>query len=588
MEIEPGPVKLDRRVFRKLLRYVVPYKWYIVGATVAMFVVSGMGLVQPLLLRRVIDVHIVQKDFHGLLMVSGLYLFTHLMVWFCSYWQSFWMSWAGQSGLYELRQDLFNHLQGLSLRFFDERKTGELMSRLTNDIDALLELLSSGIISVVNSLLMLAGVVAIMLYLNYQLALVSFLSIPLMVLVTFNFRQHMRNAFRQVRKKIGEVNANLQESISGVRVTKSFGQEKRNIHQFGRVNMDNLQANVRAIDLFALFMPVVEIVGAIGTGLVIWYGSTMVLRNAITVGTLVAFISYVNRFFQPIRSLSEIYNQLQSAAAASERIFEIMDVTPEISDPPDPVELDHIKEGISYESVFFAYEPGEYVLRDINFTIEKGKKVALVGPTGAGKSTIVNLLYRMYDPNQGCIKIDGIDLREYSLESLRRKFGIVLQETFLFSATVFENIAYGRLGASREEVEQVAKAVGAHAFIEKLPHGYDTNVRERGSKLSVGQRQLVCFARALIRDPEILILDEATSSVDVYTEMALQKALDVLLQNRTALIIAHRLSTVRNADMILVLEDGQIVERGRHEQLLARDGLYRQLYERQFREQETA
>lgn len=573
---------LDPQMFKRLFRYVLPYKHLLIGATIMMFAGVGISLVQPLLLRHAIDENIHNGDMLGLTKTALLYLGTFLAAWVASYCQSVWMALSGQRSLADLRRDLFSHLQRLSLSFFTKRKAGEIMSRVVNDVDTLSELLSSGIITVISDLVTLVFIAAIMFEMHPTLALVTFSILPVMFVVTIGFRGRMLQAHRQVRGKVAEINANLQESISGVKVTQAFNREKRSIQRFEETNQENMEANVRALDLFAVFMPILELIGVVGIALALWYGGTQVMQGTLTVGTLAAFISYIQRFFGPVRNISQIYTQLQSAGAAVERVFGIMDVEPEIKDSPKPVAIDGFKDKIVYENVSFAYNPDEPVLKNINLTINKGETIALVGPTGAGKTTMINLLCRFYDPTSGRITVDGRDLREIEQASWRKLVSIVLQDTFLFSATIKENIRFGKPDATDEEIRWAAEQVAALPFINELEHGFDTMLTERGSNLSVGQRQLLSFARALIGQPEILILDEATSSVDLHTEGLIQQALEVLLKDRTAVIIAHRLSTIENADRIVVIQDGEIAEIGNHRELLEKGGLYYQLHQKQF------
>jgi len=573
---------LDPQMFKRLFRYVLPYKHLLIGATIMMFAGVGISLVQPLLLRHAIDENIHNGDMLGLTKTALLYLGTFLAAWVASYCQSVWMALSGQRSLADLRRDLFSHLQRLSLSFFTKRKAGEIMSRVVNDVDTLSELLSSGIITVISDLVTLVFIAAIMFEMHPTLALVTFSILPVMFVVTIGFRGRMLQAHRQVRGKVAEINANLQESISGVKVTQAFNREKRSIQRFEETNQENMEANVRALDLFAVFMPILELIGVVGIALALWYGGTQVMQGTLTVGTLAAFISYIQRFFGPVRNISQIYTQLQSAGAAVERVFGIMDVEPEIKDSPKPVAIDGFKDKIVYENVSFAYNPDEPVLKNINLTINKGETIALVGPTGAGKTTMINLLCRFYDPTSGRITVDGRDLREIEQASWRKLVSIVLQDTFLFSATIKENIRFGKPDATDEEIRWAAEQVAALPFINELEHGFDTVLTERGSNLSVGQRQLLSLARALIGQPEILILDEATSSVDLHTEGLIQQALEVLLKDRTAVIIAHRLSTIENADRIVVIQDGEIAEIGNHRELLEKGGLYYQLHQKQF------
>ncbi len=586
--LEDGPVAYDSELVRRLMKYVVPHWRYILLASIMTLGVAGSNLAGPYLLKVAIDRYIATGNLWGLNGVAALYILTHLVNWVCSYGQTYYMSWVGQNTLYSLRRDLFSHLQRLGFKFYDSRPAGVIMSRVTNDVQAIQELISGGLVHMISDVIVLGGIVTIMLLMNTRLALVSFLVLPFLTYTAIVFRNRVRRAYRDVRVKIANVNATLQESISGVRVAQSFVREDLNAQRFDQTNLENLQANMRAASLFSVFMPLVDCIGAAGISLILWYGGRQVMAGTLTVGVVVAFISYLERFYRPLQDLGQIYNTMQSAMAACEKIFAIMDTEPEITDRPGAVDPGSLKGHVRFENVTFGYDPDRPVLHDINLEALPGERVALVGPTGAGKTSIINLLARFYDPQRGRIVVDGHDLRDLKVECLRKQIGIVLQDTFLFSGTVKDNIKYGKLDATDEEVIAAAKAVGAHEFIEKMPQGYDTPVGERGAMLSIGQRQLISFARALLRDPRILILDEATSSVDAYTEVLIQRALEKLLEGRTSFIIAHRLSTVRNADKILVIDQGRIVERGTHAELLARGGLYAQLYEMQFRYQEVA
>lgn len=589
-------VNLSWKDLRSVLRlwvYIRPYKFQIVASAILVSVVSLTRLVGPYLMAIAIDQHIAQGNLRGLDVVALMYLAAYLVAWGGGYAQTYIMSWVGQRIIYTLRKDLFAHLQRLGLNYYDRLQAGRIMSRVTNDVESLNQLVSSGIISFVNDFVTIFGVVAAMLALNRQLAMASFITVPMLAGLTIFFQGRMRRAYHQVRRRIADVNANLQESISGMRVTQAFTREDVNVQRFDSTNQGNLQANLQAAALHSLFFPLVEVIGATAACAVVWYGGVLYARNVqgiptgMTAGVLAAFIGYVVRFFMPIRNLSQLYNMFLSASVSTERIFEMLDEVPEIADRPGAIALPVIEGRVRFEDVTFSYVEGQPVLFDLNLQAEPGEIIALVGPTGAGKSTVINLLSRFYEPEQGRITVDGVDIRDCTLESLRSQLGIVLQDTFLFSGTIRDNLRYGKLSATDAEIYDAAEAVGAHEYILRLPDGYDTQVHERGGRLSVGQRQLLAFARALIADPRILILDEATSSVDAYTEVLIQRAMERMLQGRTSFVIAHRLSTIRHATRIYVLDQGRVVESGTHEELLARGGLYRELYEKQFAQPPT-
>jgi ATP-binding cassette subfamily B protein len=589
---------IDTTVLRRLFRYVWPYRAQLVVGTVTMLIVTLTSLAPPYLLGLAIDRYVVPGDLAGLTGIALIYVAVHLINWIGAYLQTYSMAWVGQKAIYAIRRDLFAHYQKLHVGYFQKHPTGVLISRATNDVESMSELISSGIVYVVNDVVTLIGIVAIMFYLNPKLALLSVATLPLVVVVATVFRNRVLLAYREVRHQVAKMAANLQETISGVRVTQSFVREDLNRDRFDSTNQDNYAANMRAAYLFSVFVPTVELVGALGTAIVIWFGGLSVIAGLeqaagavaaftgaehLTAGALIAFLTYVTRFYQPVRDLSAIYNLTQQATAAAEKIFGIIDTPPAVLDRPGAVNLTAVKGEIEFRDVSFSYVPGEPVLREVSFHVKPGERMALVGPTGAGKTSIINLLGRFYDPDSGVILLDGVDTREVSQKSLRRHMAFVLQDTFLFSGTVEENIRYGRPEATREDCIEAARIIGADQFITRLSEGYDTEVEERGGKLSVGQRQLVSFARALLADPSILVLDEATSSVDAYTEVIIQKAMNRLLEGRTCVIIAHRISTVRDADLILVIDDGHIAERGRHAELMRQGGLYKRLYDMQFR-----
>jgi ATP-binding cassette subfamily B multidrug efflux pump len=574
----------DRVLIARLAKYVLKYKWRFTIAVVAVLVTSLTALLPPYLFKVAIDSYIVKGDLAGLAFISSILICIYLINLVSDYQRTYQISWIGQNMVNEMRKQLFSHLQELSFSFYDRSEAGEIMSRVTNDTDTLSQMFVQGVITLVSDVLTLVGVVAIMLWLSIRLALATFLVIPPLFLLTWLFQSRLRRAYRATRKKIAKVTSRLEESVSGIREIKSFTRERDTIDVFREANIENLQANVRAGRLFALLVPVVQILGAVGTCIVLWFSGVLTVSGGITLGVIVAFLLYVSSFFRPIIDLTMFYNTVQSSLAATERIFETLDTKPEIADIPDAVELKNVEGEIIFENVTFGYDPAHPVLRDVNIHIKPGKTLAIVGPTGAGKSTIVKLLSRFYEPQKGTITVDGYDIRKVTLESLHRQMGIVLQEPFLFSGTILENIRYGKLAATDDKVEKIAKMVGVHESVNRLPHGYETDVGERGARLSVGQKQLVSFARALLRDPPILILDEATSSVDPYTELKIKRGLAVLLKDRTSLVIAHRLSTVRNADHIIVINEGKIVEEGNHRELMKKRGMYRRLYEKQFKD----
>ena len=574
----------DRVLIARLAKYVLKHKGRLAIAVAAVLVASLSGLVPPYLLKVAIDNYIVQGNLTGLTFIAIILVAVSIINWFSDYERTYQISWLGQNMVNDIRMKLFSHLQDLSFSFYDKAEAGRIISRVTNDTDTLSMIFAQGIVTVLSDILTLVGIVVVMLWLSVPLTLATLVVIPILLLSTLVFQSRLRRAYRMTRKKIAKVTSKLQESISGIREIQSFTRERDTIETFRQANIENLQANVQAGRIFALLMPVIQIIGAIGTCIVLWYGGILTVGGGITLGILVAFLAYVTSFFRPIVNLTTFYNTVQSAMAAAERIFDTIDTRPEIADAPEAVELPRVNGRIAFQNVSFGYNPSDTVLENIDFSVEPGKTLAIVGPTGAGKSTIVRLLSRFYEPQSGAITVDGNDVRGVTLRSLHNQIGVVLQEPFLFSGTIMENITYGKLDATDEEVKNIAKLVGAHEFIKSFPDGYETEVGERGMRLSVGQRQLISFARALLRDPPILILDEATSSLDPYTELKIKRGLSVLLKNRTSLVIAHRLSTVRNADNIIVVNDGEIVEEGNHRELMKKRGLYRRLYDKQFKD----
>lgn len=576
----------DWTLTRRLMTFLRPYRKKVKLALALSMVLATLGLLPPFLFKVAIDNGVAGRNMPVLIGIAAAYLVAQLIIWRLGYRQSITIAELGQNVLFDLRDTLFGRLQELSLDFYDRRASGRLISRLTNDIESLNELITSGAINLVADALSLIGIVLIMLSLNRRLALLTFTLIPFIFLLSRLFGRRARVAFRESRKKIATVTANLSESISGVRVTKSFGREKQNLEKFGQVNAENMRAQLAAVLVFAAFWPVLELIGAIGTMMVLWYGGLMVMRGEVgaTAGMLAAFLGYVERFFQPLRNTSRLYNTMQSAMASAERVFDILDTEPSVREAPDARALPTVHGDVEFERVSFAYEPGQEIIHDLSFRVRAGETVAIVGPTGAGKSTLISLLARLYDPTSGTISVDGIDTRTVTLESLRRQMGVVLQDSFLFSGTVRENLIYGRPDATDDEIRSAAGLVGADRFISRMAHGYDTPVEERGQRLSAGQRQLISFTRALLSDPRILILDEATANIDAYTETLIQNALRTLLKGRTAFVIAHRLSTIVEADRIFVLKSGRIVEQGSHADLLTAGGLYSELYSKQFSE----
>lgn len=601
----------DHRIARRLLAYLLPHRRQLAVVLVLVVLAAGAANAGPLLLKIGIDDAIcggVQQEAQqpadqqaqpeapicdttqsngGLLAIVGLvYIGTLGLMWALNYFQVLLTAAIGQASLRQLRNDMFAKLQRLSLSYFSRHPLGAVMSRITNDVDVISEFVTLGVTSLVGDAVMLLIIVGMMFGLDWRLALVSLAVMPLMWLASRVFSKWARNAFRQVRSTVGDVYGNLQESIDGVRTAQSFVREDRNAAAFERTNRQNVDASVRAGAIVSAFIPVVDTISALATALVIVVGGMFVIDGEMGIGTLVAYIALIARFFTPIQQLTRFYNQLQSTMAAGEKIFEVIDEPLDVEDRSDAQALPQIQGRVEFDNVTFGYN-GTDVLHDISIDVAPGQRVALVGPTGAGKTTTVNLLARFYEARRGEIRIDGVPLDTVTQDSLRGQMGIVPQDSYLFSGTIRENIAFARPYATDEQVVEAAEAVGAHDFIERLPEGYDTDVRERGARLSVGQRQLICFARALLADPRLLILDEATSSVDAHTEQIIQRGLDRLMAGRTSFVIAHRLATVRGADLILVFQDGQIVERGGHDELLEAGGLYYQLYTTGFPGDET-
>ncbi len=568
-----------RRV-TSLIGYTRPYAGRAILAMIALLLSTAATIGGPLVAKQAIDEGIVPGDESSLQMWVVVFLVVAGIGWAASAAQSYLTSWVGERILTDLRVDLFEHVQRLDLGFFERTRAGVVISRLTNDVEALETLVTDGPTTLLQNTITLIGSALVLLYLDWQLALATLTVFPGMAIATALFRRYSSRAYRRTRERLAEVTASLQEDISGVRVVQAFRRERANERRFHEVNGAYREANVQTVNVSAVYFPVVDLLSATAMAVVLGYGGMLVIDGEITTGDLFVFIGLLSYFFEPVQQLSQFYQTFLAGTAALDKIFDVLDTDPRLTDRPDAKELPQITGRVEFEDVRFAYrEGGAEVLHGISFAVQPGQTVALVGHTGAGKSTIVKLLARFYDPTGGRVLVDGHDLRDVTMTSLHRQLGMVPQEGFLFARSVAENIAFGRPDASREEVEAAARAVGAHEFIEDLPEGYDTSIAERGARLSIGQRQLVAFARALLANPRLLILDEATSSVDIPTEARIEHALETLLADRTAFVVAHRLSTIRRADVIVVLEHGEIIESGTHEQLIAARGRYFALYD---------
>jgi ATP-binding cassette subfamily B multidrug efflux pump len=580
----------DARLMRRLLGYLRPHWRAVLRALAAILASSALQLLPPWLTLQVIDVYIPERDLDGLALIALAYAGVLVGEFLLEFIQTTTLQMTGQRIMFDLRMQIYGHLQRLDVQFFDRNPVGRLMTRVTTDVDALNELFTSGVVSVFGDVFALAGIMTAMLLLDWRLALIAFAVLPLIAIVTHWFRVHVRETYRDVRILIARINAFLQEHITGMGTVQLFRRERRSFEQFDTINREHTQANVRSIFYYAVFYPAIEIIGALATAMLIWFGGGRVLDDTLTLGTLVAFIQYAQRFFRPIQDLSEKFNVLQGAMASSERIFQLLDTPVRIGARQSSIqvsgaEADWVGEGgrpeLKFEHVWFAYKDEDWVLRDVSFTVTPGERVGIVGATGAGKTTIINLLLRFYDVNKGRITIDGVDIKQLPLADVRAMFGLVLQDVHLFSGSIAANVRLGNTALSDDRVRAALDAVNATSFVERLG-GITAPVVERGATLSVGQKQLLSFARALAFDRPVLVLDEATSSIDTETELLIRDALHTLMQGRTTLAIAHRLSTLQDMDRVLVFHKGELREQGQHQELLAQRGIYRRLYDLQF------
>ena len=589
----------DGRLMRRLLAYLAPYKLVVAVSLVLVLLVSALKLVGPILTKVAIDDYIAAGDLGGLNLVALVYVAALMAQFVISYFQIYIMNMAGQRVMADMRREIFSHLQRLHPAYFDKNPVGRLVTRVTTDVEALNELFTSGVVTIFGDIFMLVGIMGVLIYLDWRVALVTFAVLPALFAVTMVFKRRVRVVYRKVRTRIAMLNAFIQENVVGMTVVQLFHQEDRKFEEYSDLNRQHAEANIETILHYSIFYPVVEILSAVAIALIVWYGGGQILLGALTLGGLVAFIQYSEKFFRPISDLSEKFNILQGAMASSERIFGLLDTEDEIRTPAfahgatvrpgrslgegRPERRDG---SVRFESVSFAYEGDDWVLRDVDVDVRPGEMVAIVGHTGAGKSTLMSLLMRFYDVQHGRVLVEGVDVRDWDLENLRRQFGMVLQDVHLFSGTIASNIRLGDESISDEAVAAAAAAVNLDEWVATLPNGLEEEVKERGSSLSAGQKQLISFARALVHDPKILILDEATSNVDTHTELLVREALERLLAERTSIVIAHRLSTIQKADRIVVLHKGRVREVGTHQELLAERGIYYKLYQLQYKEQE--
>jgi ATP-binding cassette subfamily B protein len=577
----------DFQVARRLLRYLRPYLRLLFPALFLTFALNLLGILQPKFTEYAIDWHILPRKPSGLGLLVGLYVGVQLLRLVFSYFQALLLNTVGQYVMFDMRRELYDKLQHQEVAYYDRNPVGRIMTRLTSDVDSLNELFTAGITDLLGDVVMIFAIIGVMLWMDVRLTFVTLLTVPLLWAATTWFRKGARKGYDQVRTRIARINAFLQEHFAGAQTVQIFNAETKSVTKFREINADYRKANIDTIFYYAVFFPLVDLIGAVGIALIVWYGGYRVMQNTpghtvLTLGALVAFIQYSSFLFQPIRDISDKYNVLQAAVVASHRIFKTLDLPIAITSPVRPRKSGRAEGRIEFENVWFAYKDEDWILKDVSFKVDPGQSIALVGHTGSGKSTITNLLMRFYDVQRGRILLDGVDVREWDLQSLRENFAVVLQEIFLFSGTVAGNIRLGRQDITEDRVKWAAQEVSAEPFIKRLHGGYQAEVKERGAGLSVGQKQLISFARALAFDPAILILDEATSSIDTETEQLIQQAIERVMRDRTSIVVAHRLSTIQSADQIIVLHHGEIRERGTHQELLAHHGLYWKLYKLQY------
>lgn len=579
--------KVDPQIMKRLLAFFKPYGKYIAIATFLTITISALAALRPRLTPIAIDDKIMNHDLPGLQFIILIMFGTLVVQGIIQYIMTYLTSWIGQKIIYDLRKKIFDHIMSLDLKFFDRNPIGRIVTRVTGDVEVLFEVFSSGLVTAFGDIFLIIWILYFMFDLDPTLAVVTLSVLPFLIYGTSVFRKKVRESYRRIRILIAKLNSYIQEHITGITIVQYFSKEERTTKDFEEINREHTKENKRSVFYYAVFFPVVELIGAVSAGLIIWYGGGQVVQNAVSVGVLISFIQFTEMFFRPIRDLSEKYNILQTAMASSERIFALLDEKPEIFDPPEAKSTGEIKGRIEFKNVWFAYNNEDYVLKNVSFVINAGEKVAFVGATGAGKTTIINLLSRFYEINKGQITIDGIDIKEMKLDELRHNIGIVLQDVFLFSGDIRSNITLNNPDIGSKAVDDAVSNTGLNGFINTLPDKLSHKVNERGSTLSVGQKQLISFARALAYDPKILILDEATSSVDTNTELLIQNAIQILIEGRTSIIIAHRLSTIQTCDKIIVMHKGEVKEMGTHMELLEEGGLYYRLYQLQYKEEKV-